>query len=130
MSASPAPTTRGDTNGVHERLVPGCRAAVLALQSSHPRAYVWPHFRCGASIDPDLTGYRDGAYHVMDDDTLNLGCNGRLKKVATGWGQFNVVFSPGTLGGAAPPDLPARDKQGVLWLYKGTGDLRAPFGPA
>ncbi|MEU0009595.1 hypothetical protein ABZ079_36690 [Streptomyces sp. NPDC006314] len=49
-------------------------------------AYVWPHFRFGVSIDPDLTGYQDGG------------------------GRYNIVFSPGTLGGAKHPDLLARDK--------------------
>ncbi|QEV50545.1 VCBS repeat-containing protein [Streptomyces platensis] len=96
-------------------------------------AYVWPHFRYGVSIDPDLTGYQDGAYHVMDDGALNLWRNGRLKKVATGWGQYNVVFSPGTLGGAKHPDLLARDKQGVLWRFqtKADGSLapRVKVGP-
>ncbi|MGW7822081.1 hypothetical protein ACWGLF_29085 [Streptomyces puniciscabiei] len=97
-------------------------------------AYVWPHFRFGVSIDPDLTGYQYGAYHVMDDGTLNLRRNGRPKKVATGWGEYAVVFSPGTLGGAKHPDLLARDSQGVLWRLqtKADGSL-APcvkFGPA
>ncbi|MEU6667964.1 VCBS repeat-containing protein [Streptomyces sp. NPDC046727] len=95
--------------------------------------YVWPHFRYGVSVDPDLTGYQDGAYHVMDNGTLNLWRNGRLKKVATGWGQYNVVFSPGTLGGAKHPDLLARDKQGVLWRFqtKADGSLapRVKVGP-
>ncbi len=80
--------------------------------------YQWPHFRLGVSIDPDLTGYQDGAYHVMDDGTLNLWRYGRLKKVATGWGRYNVAFSPGTLGGAKHPDLLARDKQGILWRFQ------------
>ncbi|OIJ95356.1 FG-GAP repeat domain-containing protein [Streptomyces monashensis] len=85
-------------------------------------AYVWPHFRYGASVDPDLTGYQDGAYHVMDDGTLNLWRSGTLKKVAAGWGEYNVVFSPGTLGGAKHPDLLARDKQGVLWRFQTRAD--------
>ncbi|MFJ3812518.1 FG-GAP repeat domain-containing protein [Streptomyces sp. NPDC090073] len=85
-------------------------------------AYAWPHFRYGASVDPDLTGYQDGAYHVMDDGKLNLWRGGHLKKVATGWGQYNMVFSPGTLGHAKHPDLLARDKQGVLWRLQTKAD--------
>ncbi|MEV6115905.1 VCBS repeat-containing protein [Streptomyces sp. NPDC052109] len=85
-------------------------------------AYVWPHFRFGVSVDPDLTGYQDGAYHVMDDGTLNLWRSGRLKKVATGWGQYNLAFSPGALGGAKHPDLLARDRQGVLWRLQTKAD--------
>lgn len=85
-------------------------------------AFAWPHFRFGVSIDPDLTGYQDGAYHVMNDGALNLWRKGRLKKVASGWGRYNVVFSPGTLGGAKHPDLLARDKQGVLWRFSTKAD--------
>ncbi|HEY8980944.1 MAG TPA: VCBS repeat-containing protein [Streptomyces sp.] len=94
---------------------------------------VWPHLRVEVSIDPDLTGYQDGAYHVMDNGTLNLWRGGRLKKVATGWGRYNVVFSPGTLTGARHPDLLARDKQGVLWRFQtkadGTLAPRVKVGP-
>nr|WP_246470303.1 VCBS repeat-containing protein [Streptomyces olivoverticillatus] len=85
-------------------------------------AYMWQHFKYGVSVDPDLTGYQDGAYHVMDDGTLNLWRGGKLKKVATGWGRYDVVFSPGTLGSAAHPDLLARDNQGVLWRFQTKAD--------
>ncbi|MFJ7149075.1 FG-GAP repeat domain-containing protein [Streptomyces sp. NPDC100445] len=90
-------------------------------------AYVWPHLKYGVSIDPDLTGYQDGEYHVMDDGTVNLWRGGHVKKMATGWGRYNAVFSPGTLSGAKHPDLLARDKQGVLWRVptKAGGSLSA-----
>ncbi|MEU6488088.1 VCBS repeat-containing protein [Streptomyces sp. NPDC046887] len=95
-------------------------------------AYVWPHLRYAVSIDPDQTGSQDGAYHVMDDGTLNLWRHGKLKKVATGWRPYDSVFSPGTLGGAKHPDLLGRDKQGVLWRFqtKANGTLapRARIG--
>ena len=84
---------------------------------------VWPHLRIEVAIDPDLTGYQDGAYHVMDNGTLDLWRGGRLKKkVATGWGRYDVVFSPGTLTGARHPDLLARDQQGVLWRFQTKAD--------
>ncbi|MFI9810037.1 FG-GAP repeat domain-containing protein [Streptomyces sp. NPDC052301] len=83
---------------------------------------VWPHLRYEVSIDPDLTGWQDGAYQVMDDGTLNLWRGGRLKKVATGWGRYNVTFSPGTLAHAKHPDLLVRDKQGALWRFQTKAD--------
>ncbi|MFI2075104.1 MULTISPECIES: FG-GAP repeat domain-containing protein [Streptomyces] len=96
-------------------------------------AYMWQHFKFGVPIDLKLTGYQDGAYHVMDDGTLNLWLDGKLTKVATGWGGYDTVFSPGTLGGSAHPDLLARDKQGVLWRYRtktdGSLEPRAEVGP-
>ncbi|MBD0742336.1 VCBS repeat-containing protein [Streptomyces sp. CBMA152] len=81
-------------------------------------AYVWQHLKYGASIDLDMTGYQDGAYHVMDDGTLNLFRHGLLKRVGGGWGPYDSVFVPGALGGAKHPDLLARDKQGVLWRWQ------------
>ncbi|MGK5642411.1 FG-GAP repeat domain-containing protein [Streptomyces sp. URMC 126] len=81
-------------------------------------AYVWPHLKFCASVDPDLTGWQDGAYHVMDDGTLNLWRGGKLKRVAGGWSGYDNVFSPGTLARAAHPDLVARDRQGVLWRFQ------------
>ncbi|MBZ4323374.1 FG-GAP repeat domain-containing protein [Streptomyces huiliensis] len=90
-------------------------------------AYVWPHLKYVASVDPDLTGHQDGAYHVMDDGTLNLWRGGELKRVTGGWGRYDTVFSPGTLARAAHPDLVARDRQGVLWRFqtKANGTLSA-----
>ncbi|MER5783715.1 VCBS repeat-containing protein [Streptomyces mobaraensis] len=85
-------------------------------------AYVWPHLKYGVSVDPDLTGSQDGSYHVMDDGTLNLWRNGKLKRVAGGWGRYDNVFSPGTLARAAHPDLVARDKEGVLWRFPTKAD--------
>ncbi|MFD8994466.1 hypothetical protein [Streptomyces abikoensis] len=37
------------------------------------------------------------------------------------------IFSPGNLGGTKEADLLARDKSGVLWLYKGNGQQTDPF---
>ncbi|WP_331757668.1 MULTISPECIES: VCBS repeat-containing protein [unclassified Streptomyces] len=81
-------------------------------------AYVWKHFKYGASIDLEMTGSQDGGYHVMDDGTLNLWRHGELKRVGGGWSPYDSVFVPGALGGVKHPDLLARDKQGVLWRWQ------------
>ncbi|WP_338673458.1 VCBS repeat-containing protein [Streptomyces sp. SCSIO 30461] len=81
-------------------------------------AYVWKGLKYAVSVDPDLTGYQDGAYHVMSNGVVNLWRGGNLKQVATGWQQYTSVLSPGTLARAAHPDLLARDRQGVLWRYQ------------
>jgi hypothetical protein len=41
------------------------------------------------------------------------------KLIGSGWDQFNLLMSPGNLGGTAQPDLLARDSAGALWLYQG-----------
>jgi hypothetical protein len=42
--------------------------------------------------------------------------------VGTGWNIYNIFVTPGNLGGAANPDLLARDSAGVLWLYLSYGN--------
>lgn len=81
-------------------------------------AYMWKHFKYGVSIDLEMTGSQDGAYHVMDDGTLNLWLHGELKRVGGGWSPYDSIFMPGALGGVKHPDLLARDKQGVLWRWQ------------
>ncbi|MER8231064.1 VCBS repeat-containing protein [Streptomyces sp. NPDC094049] len=47
--------------------------------------------------------------------------------VGSGWGAYDRIEAAGNLGGSTAPDLVARDRSGVLWLYRGTGDGRTPF---
>ncbi|MDF3300124.1 FG-GAP repeat domain-containing protein [Streptomyces tropicalis] len=48
-------------------------------------------------------------------------------KIGTGWGIYNAIVSGTDLTGDGRPDLLARDHDGVLWLYKGTGNPTTPF---
>ncbi|MFJ5552943.1 FG-GAP repeat domain-containing protein [Streptomyces sp. NPDC093225] len=48
-------------------------------------------------------------------------------KVGTGWNTYTTITGAGDLDGDKKSDLLARDKTGVLWLYKGTGKTTAPF---
>ncbi|MFE6065352.1 FG-GAP repeat domain-containing protein [Streptomyces sp. NPDC056525] len=47
--------------------------------------------------------------------------------ISGGWQVYDRIEATGNLGGAAAPDLVARDRDGMLWLYLGTGDGKAPF---
>jgi hypothetical protein len=53
--------------------------------------------------------------------------------VGTGWNVYNTFVTPGNLGGAANPDLLARDGSGNLWLYlsysNGTFTTKRKVGP-
>ncbi|MFF5762878.1 FG-GAP repeat domain-containing protein [Streptomyces tanashiensis] len=42
--------------------------------------------------------------------------------VGSGWGAYDKIEATGNLGGSGAGDLVARDRSGVLWLYKGRGD--------
>ncbi|CAG6398737.1 VCBS repeat-containing protein [Streptomyces cocklensis] len=65
-----------------------------------------------------------------NDENVNLYANfgGTLhmypgnKVIGTGWSIYNTFVTPGNLGGAAYPDLLARDSAGVLWEYLSNKD--------
>ncbi|MFC7978840.1 N-acetylmuramoyl-L-alanine amidase [Streptomyces cinereoruber] len=44
-----------------------------------------------------------------------------------GWNIFDRILGVRDMDGDGRPDLIAREKSGVLWLYKGTGDPARPF---
>ncbi|MGW2512999.1 FG-GAP repeat domain-containing protein [Streptomyces scopuliridis] len=44
------------------------------------------------------------------------------KIVGNGWDIFNLLMSPGNLGGTAQDDIIGRDAAGALWLYQGKAD--------
>ncbi|MFG2147823.1 FG-GAP repeat domain-containing protein [Streptomyces sp. NPDC048696] len=48
-------------------------------------------------------------------------------KVGGGWQVYDTLIGGGDLTGDGKPDLLARDRGGVLWLYKGTGNPADPF---
>ncbi|NML50214.1 VCBS repeat-containing protein [Streptomyces sp. R302] len=43
-------------------------------------------------------------------------------RIGSGWGVYDQLVGTGNIAGAAPGDLLARDKDGVLWMYLGKGD--------
>ncbi|MER8235810.1 VCBS repeat-containing protein [Streptomyces sp. NPDC094049] len=47
--------------------------------------------------------------------------------VGWGWGGYDRLESVGDIAGTGTTDTLARDKDGVLWLYQGSGDLAKPF---
>ncbi|MFJ8299296.1 N-acetylmuramoyl-L-alanine amidase [Streptomyces sp. NPDC094447] len=48
-------------------------------------------------------------------------------RVGGGWNVYNELISTGDMTGDGRPDLIARDKTGVLWLYKNTGGSPNPY---
>ncbi|GAA3071819.1 hypothetical protein GCM10017562_44030 [Streptomyces roseofulvus] len=47
--------------------------------------------------------------------------------VGGGWQVYDRIEAAGNLAGGLAPDLVTRDRDGVLWLYQGTGNGTAPF---
>ncbi|MFF7815775.1 FG-GAP repeat domain-containing protein [Streptomyces sp. NPDC007945] len=67
---------------------------------------------------------------VVGDDAYII--DGRLfidgEDIGGGWNAFTSIVGPGDLTGDGKGDLVARDRSGVLWLYKGNG-LGTGFAP-
>ncbi|MER5735431.1 VCBS repeat-containing protein [Streptomyces sp. NPDC002262] len=66
-----------------------------------------------SSMNPDASS--DLA--VVEDGELYV--EGNL--IGAGWGAYNTLVGPGDLSGDGKADLLARDRSGVLYLYKGNG---------
>ncbi|MFJ6101122.1 VCBS repeat-containing protein [Streptomyces sp. NPDC092359] len=50
-------------------------------------------------------------------------------RIGGGWGVYTQLAGGSDLTGDGRADLVAVDKAGDLWLYKGTGNVNAPFAP-
>ncbi|MFF4170913.1 FG-GAP-like repeat-containing protein [Streptomyces sp. NPDC001744] len=48
-------------------------------------------------------------------------------RAGVGWGVYDRIEATGNIAGSAAPDAVARDRDGVLWLYQGTGDRDNPL---
>lgn len=48
-------------------------------------------------------------------------------RIGSGWNTYNIIATVGDITGDGHADLVARDRSGVLWLYKGTGSATTPL---
>jgi hypothetical protein len=80
----------------------------------------WDAIKLAASIDLNGDGQYDGAWTWDNAGYVAYGDDAGAREVGRGWNIYNLVLSPSNLGGTASDDVLARDKSGVLWLYKGT----------
>jgi hypothetical protein len=70
--------------------------------------------RDGKGVLTVYFGYGEAYYNA--DGGLN-----RSLRIGSGWGVYNSMQSTGDITGDGLDDLVARDGNGVLWLYAGTG---------
>ncbi|WP_051804775.1 FG-GAP-like repeat-containing protein [Streptomyces griseus] len=48
-------------------------------------------------------------------------------RIGGGWNTYSQLATGSDVTGDGRPDLLATDRTGVLWLYRSTGDIKAPF---
>ncbi|MCC3778746.1 VCBS repeat-containing protein [Streptomyces sp. UNOB3_S3] len=80
----------------------------------------WLAITSTVQIDQNQDGLQEHIYFRTIDGKLWYGDTKKdtpPKEIGGGWNIYDRILSPGNLGGANEPDLLARDKAGVLWLY-------------
>ncbi|MFI1092806.1 FG-GAP repeat domain-containing protein [Streptomyces sp. NPDC020917] len=134
----------GDIGGAYftgflPEIVARDKAGVLWLYSGREDGGVTKRMRIGGGWQvythitggSDLTG--DGRPDLVAVDTSGVlwlypstGTPSRpfepRKRIGSGWNIYNQLTAVGDLAGAPGGDLVARDRNGVLWLYLGTGN--------
>ncbi|MBH1938412.1 VCBS repeat-containing protein [Streptomyces sp. AV19] len=77
--------------------------------------------RLATQSDLDQDGIPEGeTYFLTGDGSVILERpleDETERKVASGFGKYDIFLTPGNLGGGKESDLLTRDKQGVLWLH-------------
>lgn len=69
---------------------------------------------------PDANAGTGVATYLRVNGTLYMYFGSDVRQtIGTGWNTYNKLLPVGNVGGAANPDLLARDGSGVLWLYMG-----------
>ncbi|MFJ2217203.1 FG-GAP repeat domain-containing protein [Streptomyces sp. NPDC101062] len=76
----------------------------------------------------DLLSRSSTALYFNAGSGNGLSVKARVQVGGSGWMQFNTIVGAGDLTGDGRADLVARSSEG-LFLYAGTGDASAPFGP-
>ncbi|MGW2590002.1 FG-GAP repeat domain-containing protein [Streptomyces sp. NPDC001515] len=102
--------------------------------STHRVSTGWAGFT--AVVGPgDLTGDgkgdllgrdKSGVLYLYPGNGTGSGFSSRIR-VGGGWNVYTVIVGAGDFTGDGRTDLLARDKEGVLRMYRGTGDKYRPF---
>ncbi|GAA2711092.1 MULTISPECIES: VCBS repeat-containing protein [Streptomyces] len=83
----------------------------------------WRYITAVTQADLNQDGWQDSHYFRTLDGVLHLTVGGKTEadvvhtRIGGGWNIYDRIFNPGNLGGAKEPDLLARDRDGVLWVY-------------
>ncbi|MFE5487797.1 N-acetylmuramoyl-L-alanine amidase [Streptomyces sp. NPDC056527] len=74
-----------------------------------------------------LTREKSGAVYLFQGTgNPSVPFTGRTQ-LGTGWHVYSMIVGAGDLTGDGKADILGRDKTGVLWMHKGTGNAAAPY---
>ncbi|GHC53839.1 FG-GAP repeat domain-containing protein [Streptomyces cinnamoneus] len=86
----------------------------------------WTDITAATQTDQDQNGEAEHVYVRASDGSLIYGPTVDEQQEAVviggGWNIYDRIFSPGNLAGSSEPDLLARDKSGVLYIYTARAD--------
>ncbi|MFI9238012.1 FG-GAP repeat domain-containing protein [Streptomyces sp. NPDC053079] len=138
-------TSPGNLGGANQAdLIARDQAGVLWLYLAYPDGTLSDRIRVGAGWDQftdivgrgDLNGDSKADIVAKDRDGVLWFYKGTgdskdpfesRVKVGSGWDTYNMLVATGDVDGDNRSDLLARDKSGVLWLYRGNGNATDPF---
>ncbi len=92
------------------------------LTARESAGWGWQYTRFMMQADRDADGFSESLWEITGDELYSQSADGESMLIGKGWSIYNNVVSVGNLGGAAPDDMLARDKSGVLWLYLAYND--------
>ncbi|MBB5939938.1 FG-GAP repeat domain-containing protein [Streptomyces zagrosensis] len=142
-AASPSVAAPGATQDAGARAAARSSAPLLpvwAVTRSGDQYWYWPDGRGGLSqrersedgwagidattqVDLHSNGSSAALYARGSDGTLVYSDSlGNTRVLGGGWHKYNVLLSPGDLGGTKQSDLVTRDAAGVLWLHPAKSD--------
>ncbi|WP_282694900.1 VCBS repeat-containing protein [Streptomyces sp. CC208A] len=91
---------------------------------------ITPTGNIGGTRDADLVARdRSGVLWVYEGKGTHKAPFAPRTRIGGGWQVYDKLTGGSDLTGDGRNDLLAADKSGVLWLYPGTGNAKAPFKP-
>ncbi|MGY3844440.1 FG-GAP repeat domain-containing protein [Streptomyces hydrogenans] len=81
----------------------------------------------GGSAPDTVARDRSGVLWLYQGTGLRNAPLAARTSIGGGWQAYDRITGGSDVTGDGRPDLLAADKSGVLWLYPGTGNARAPF---
>lgn len=81
----------------------------------------------GTAVSDAIARDKSGVLWLYEGTGLETKTFGTRVRVGGGWGIYDQLAGGSDLTNDGRADVVATDKSGVLWLYRGTGNVKAPF---